>query len=281
MGRKSLERQALDRMGKNWGKSSGTREKLLNNVSHFATFVQGQFHLERIDNLKPAMIKAYAASMTEQRLSPSTMANRMTAVREVCAAIGKQGICSKENKEYGIERCRINPQAVNVDKLDEIRRALGERAAAGDQVAKMMVAADALRDAFGLRAKESLMTSKVVETEGQNSLIVEGAKGGRPRCLPIDSDKKAAAVKLASETTKDLGSGTGRIIPPGMSLKEAYDAQRNEWAKLGGTRESNANMHGERHLHARQMSSEGATREEIMADLGHGESRSPAAYGVK
>jgi hypothetical protein len=77
-----------------------------------------------------------------------------------------------------------------------------------------------------------------------------------------------------------LGSCTGRIIPPELALQQAYDAQRNIWATLGGTRENQANMHGERHLHAREMSAEGATIEEIMADLGHGEDRSPSAYGV-
>ncbi|MBJ6724392.1 integrase domain-containing protein [Geomesophilobacter sediminis] len=144
-----------------------------------------------------------------------------------------------------------------------------------------MVAADALREAFGLRAKESLMTSAVVVKDGKEHLSVEGAKGGRPRLLPIDNERKTEAVKLAQETSKSLGSGTGRIIPPEMTLKEAYDAQRNEWRALGGTRENNANMHGERHLHAREMSADGATKEEIMADLGHGEDRSPSSYGVK
>lgn len=281
MGKKSLERQALDCMGKNWSKASETREKLLNNVAQFAEFVENRYHLERIENLKPGMITAYAADMVAQGLSPSTMANKMTAVREVCGAIGKQGICAKDNKAYGIERIRINPQSVNQDKLAEIRGALVERAAAGNRVAKMMVAADALREAFGLRNKESLMTTKVVERDGQPFLAVEGAKGGRLRFLPIDSQMKEAAVKVAQETAKQLGSGTGRIIPPEMSLKAAYDAQRNAWRALGGTKENSANIHGERHLHAREMRADGATREEIMAELGHGEDRSTAAYGVK
>ena len=186
----------------------------------------------------------------------------------------------KDNKALGIERVRINPQVVDVEKLAQIRSELVNRAAAGDRVATMMVAAEALRDAFGLRAEESLMTAAVVVRDGKEHLSVEGAKGGKPRFLPIDNDKKAEAVRLAHETSKSLGSGTGRIIPPEMSLKEAYDAQRNEWRGLGGTRENNANMHGERHLHAREMSADGATKGEIMADLGHGEDRSPAAYGV-
>ena len=281
MGKMSLARQALDRIGKNWSKASETREKLLSNVSQFAQFIESRYHLERIENLKPGMITAYAADMAAQGLSASTMANRMTAVREVCGAIGKQGICAKDNQAYGIERIRVNPQSVDKEKLAEIRCVLAERAAGGDRVAQMMVAADALREAFGLRNKESLMTTKVTSQEGKPCLKVEGAKGGRVRFLPIDTHMKDAAVKLAQETAKKLGSGTGRIIPTEMSLKAAYDAQRNVWRALGGTRENSANMHGERHLHAREMSADGATREEIMADLGHGEDRSPSAYGVK
>lgn len=280
MGQKSLERQALDCMGKNWSKSSETREKLLNNVAQFADFVESKYHLERIENLKPGMITAYAADMAAQGLAAATMANRMTAVREVCAAIGKQGICSKDNKDYGIERVRINPQSVNMEKLAEVRSVLEERAAVGDRIALMMVAADALREAFGLRAKESLMSSQVIVKDGKACLLVEGAKGGRERFPPIDTWMKAEAVKLAQETAKVLGSGTGRIIPPEMSLKQAYDKQRNEWAKLGGNREAHANMHGERHLYARYKSTNGASKAEVLTDLGHGTDRSLASYGV-
>ena len=280
MGKMSLARQALDRIGKNWSKAKQTREKLLSNVSQFAQFIENSYHLERIENLKPRMITAYAADMAAQGLSASTRANRMTAVREVCSAIGKQGICSKDNMAYGIERIRVNPQPVDQDKLAEIRGVLVERAAAGNRVALMMVAADALRDAFGLRAKESVMSSGIVIKGGKEYLSVEGAKGGRPRLLPIDSDKKAEAIRLVQETAKTLGSGTGRVIPPELSLQQAYDAQRNRWAALGGIRAFGANQHGERHVHAREMKSEGASKAEIMADLGHGEDRSPASYGV-
>jgi site-specific recombinase XerD len=280
MGNISLERQSLDHIGKNWSVSKGTREKLLNNVAQFADFVESKYHLERIENLKPGMITAYAADMAAQGLSASTRANRITAVREVCAAIGKQGICAKDNKDYGIERVRINPQAVNVEKLAEVRGVLEERAADGDRAALMMVAADALREAFGLRAKESLMSSQVVVRDGKECLKVEGAKGGRERFPPIDTRMKAEAVKQAQETARILGSGTGRIIPPEMSLRQAYDKQRNEWAKLGGKRETNANMHGERHLYARDKTNNGASKEEVLTDLGHGTDRSLASYGV-
>lgn len=116
-------------------------------------------------------------------------------------------------------------------------------------------------------------TKDLIEKGGKTYLVIEGAKNGRPRELVVDSEAKLHAVQLVAETSKALGSGTGRIMPPEMSLKESYDAQRNTWRALGGTRENDANMHGERHQLARDMDNEGASHGEVMDTLGHGEGR--------
>lgn len=277
-GSRNLERQAMSRIGKNWGVSSETREKLLSNTKSFAGFIDKKYHLESLDNLKPGMITAYAASMKAEGLSASTMANRMTAVRTVCDAVGKRGICAKDNAAYGIERDRINPQSVNQENIFRIHAILQERAMAGDRTAIMMVAAHTLRDEFGLRAKESLMTKDVTDKAGKLYLVVEGAKGGRPREIEVRTDGQMKAVQVVAETAERLGSGTGRIIPPELTLKQAYDAQRNTWRALGGTRASDSNMHGDRHGYARDRHEAGVTNAQIMNELGHGEDRSPAAY---
>lgn len=278
MGISSLERQACVKIGKDWSRSSLTREKLLSNVQEFAKFVHIKYGLEKLDNLKPKMIEAFVKSLHERGLSASTMAGKMTAIRELASAIGKQNIVARDNKTYGIERIRINPQVVNPEKVAEIRGIIETKAQAGDKVAKMCLAADRLREAFGLRAKESLMSSKVYEKDGRQYLQVEGSKGGRPRDLEVKNELQHKAVQLVIETSKFLGSGTGRIIPTSMSLRQAYDGQRNLWRALGGTRESGANMHGERHSYARELKSGGASKAEIMIQLGHGGDRSPSAY---
>ena len=275
---KTLERQSLDRMGKNWSKASLTREKLLGNVREFSRFVEGKYGLQKIDNLKPHMVNAYVSTLHERGLAASTKADKMTAVRELAEAIGKRNIVERHNSDYGIERVRVNPQSVDHGHLVEVRQSIAERANQGDKVARMVQAADALRSEYGLRAKESLLSSKVEEKGGKMYLVVEGAKGGRPRELEVRTEGQLRAVQLVTETAKALGSGTARIIPPHMSLKEAYNAQRNLWRQCGGTRETGANMHGERHGFARERDADGATKSEIMAELGHGEDRSPASY---
>jgi len=274
----TLVRQALDRVGKRWDKSALTREKLLSNVKEITGFCASRFGLEKIENLKPKMIDAYVQDMHRRGLQASTMADKLTAARVLAASIGKANIVARENKAYGIERIRVNPQIINHDKLAEIRTAIEQRAASGDRIAMMVKAADGLREAFGLRAKESLMSREVIERDGKMFLVVEGSKGGRPRELKVTTEAQRQAVELVKETSRALGSGTGRIIPPELNLKQAYDAQRNLWLSLGGTRANGANMHSERHAYARQLDSDGVPREEIMEQLGHGQDRSPAAY---
>ena len=104
----TLASQALARMGKDWSKSSLTREKLLSNTREFAQHVAKSYGLERIDNLKPGHVQSYVNSLHDRGLAPSTMA----AVRVIAAAIGKQNIVQKTNAAYGIERVRVNPQEV-------------------------------------------------------------------------------------------------------------------------------------------------------------------------
>ncbi|NVN91488.1 MAG: integrase domain-containing protein [Desulfuromonadales bacterium] len=274
----SLARQALTRIGKNWSLSSLTREKILSNTKEFAQYVAKSFGLERIENLKPGHVQSYVENLHARGLSASTMADKLTAVRMIASAIGKQNIVERHNAAYGIVRSRINPQAVNHDRLVEVRQAISARADQGDRIALMVRAADSLRVAFGLRAKESLMSSRVELRGGKLFIHVEGAKGGRPRQLEARTEGQQKAIQLVTETARALGSGTGRIIPTNMTLKQAYDAQRNLWRECGGTRACGANMHGERHSYARERDAQGAARSAIMSELGHGEDRSPSAY---
>lgn len=85
---KPLSCQALERVGKDWSVGKGTREAKLQTIGRFAEFVQHTFGLERIENLKPKHVQAYAASLHEQGVSARTGANYMAYVRDLCQAVG-------------------------------------------------------------------------------------------------------------------------------------------------------------------------------------------------
>ena len=122
------------------------------------------------------------------------------------------------------------------------------------------------------------MSSKLVDSPTGVALRIESAKGGRPRDLPITNDAQLRAVQIVAQVSQALGSGTGRVIPPEMSLEKAYNAQRSLWRSLGGTKTSGSHMHASRHTTAQTMNAQGYSKGDIMVWLGHGEERSPYCY---
>lgn len=276
---KPLSCQALEKVGKNWKVGKGTRDAKLQTIKRFADFVQKQYGLQRIENLMPGHVQAYARSLHDQGINARTGSNYMTYVRDLCQAIGKGGIVAKDNAEYGFGGVpRQNPLDVNSGKIDEMRSQLDAKAAAGDRLAMMMSATAAMRDAFGLRQKEGLLSSKVVVRDGKAYLEVRGAKGGRPREIQIRNEAQQNALLRVAATAEALGNANGRAIPPEMSLKQAMKAESKAWHKLGGTRANMANMHAQRHAYAQTRLAEGATKAEVNRELGHGDHRSLGSY---
>lgn len=276
---KPLASQALERIGKDWSVGKSTREAHLQHTKDFADFVRQKFAMEKIQNLKPNHVQAYVQDMKDQGLDNGTMCNRMAAVRDLAEAIGKGNIVARKNGDYGIARGnRQKPVIANQAEVDRIRTTLAELANSGDRIAMMCHAAAELRDTFGLRSKESLMSSKLIATPNGVALRIEGAKGGRVRDLRIGNADQLRAVQQVAQVSQALGSATGRIIPPEMSLEKAYNAQRTLWRELGGTKKVSTHMHSARHTTAQTMNAQGYTKGEIMAWLGHGEDRSPFCY---
>lgn len=276
---KPLSCQALERVGKNWKVSSGTREAKLQTIKRFCNFVQQKFGLQRIEHLKPGHVQAYATSLHEQNISARTGANYMAYVRDLCQAIGKGGIVSQDNAAYGFGGVtRQNPITTNVDKVDEIRSQLVARAATGERLAMMMSATAAMREAFGLRQKEALLSCRVIIKDGRACLDIKGAKGGKSREVPIRDQMQLSALEKLEATAKALGNANGRPIPPEMSLKAAMQAESKEWHAMGGTRAAKANMHALRHAYTQERLAEGATKAEVNRELGHGDQRSLGAY---
>jgi len=276
---KSLANQALERVGKNWNVGSGTREAKLQTIVRFANFFAKHFGLQSIDNLKPGHVQAYADSLHQEGINARTGANYMAFVRDLCQAIGKGGIVAKDNAAYGFGGVsRQNPLEVNIDKINEIRALLEAKAAAGDRIAIMMSATAAMRDAFGLRQKEALLSNQVVHKDGRMYLAVEGAKGGRPREVPLTTQQQYNALDLQKAAVAALGNANERAIPPELTLKEAMNAESKVWNKMGGTRKAQANMHAQRHAYAQRRLKEGASKAEVNRELGHGDHRSLGAY---
>ena len=186
---RKLAYQALKLVGKNWGKSSLTIEKNRGNIVRLANRLERRFGLEDIHNLKTRHLATLFEEMKAEHLSASTLSGYATAARSIAFAIGKQNIVPRTNKDLGFTRAdeRYQPIQANADALEEVRRFLYARS-------EWQGLAHDLRMHFGLRAKESLLSVDALECDGTVYLEVRGAKGGRPRRVPVQNSAQAETL---------------------------------------------------------------------------------------
>ena len=230
---KKLEYQATFVVGKLRRGSSLTRQDTLACLCRIGRAMQ-RYGLNSIKDIKPTHVQRYFAELRDGGMSPGRMANHATAMRLLCRMLGKSEIVPS-NREIGCSRNQGNRTKnanirMDVEKTSEVRSRLSEN---------NRIAYDMAR-AFGLRQKETLLSYQTVERDGSTYLIVEGAKGGRPREIKISNDFQRTT--LDSNRNYRIVHG-GKLIDGKLSLKQGLKALQNELSAAGATRDSRANMH--------------------------------------
>lgn len=268
-----LAYQALKLVGKNWGKSSLTIEKSRGNIRRLANRIERRFGLEDIHNLKTRHLTIIFEEMIAEGLEATTLSGYATAARTIANAIGKRNIVPRNNHELGFSRAgeRFRPIQADMQGLEEVRRLLYARS-------EWQGLANDLRMRFGLRAKESLLSVAAVEDDGMEFLEVRGAKGGRPRRVPVENDAQRELLGRIRQYVQDKGQIS--LIPNGMTLKQAYDRQRNDLHRLGATKAVRANAHALRHAYVQSQSARGVPKNELASRIGHGREEVLKHYGA-
>jgi site-specific recombinase XerD len=235
--------------------------------------IEKKFGLEKIENLKTKHIVAILEDMKNNK-SASTLESYASAGRELARAIGKANLLPRDNASLGIsrpnsDRCRPVAPA-EPERMAEIRALLAARG-------EWLALAHDLRSQFGLRAKESLLSVEVMRhPDGREALAVRGAKGGRPREIPIRTDAQRSVVEAVQRYVAEHGQRS--LIPPGMALEQAYRLQRDALSQAGARRADGTHAHAQRHAYAQRRIAEGASAAEVMQELGHGREDVIAAY---
>lgn len=260
MGNK-LVNEAKKLVGKNYGKGSGTIKKLVGNIKRIATFMVTQ-GLQSIHHMKTKHVTSFFDHLKSEGLSASTMGDYATAMRTIAHAIGKDNIVPHSNAVLGISRSdRYQPKHGDITKMQEVREAIyGKSEWQGLAVDMQRV--------FGLRVKESLLSHATIIRNDREFLVIEGAKGGRPRELEVKTDEQREVLQRVGEHIAANGGKT--LIPPHLTLKQALKKQANDFHRSGGTKENGANSHLARHHMAQKMGQEGISDKEIAEYLGHG-----------
>jgi hypothetical protein len=272
-----LEFQATFVVGKLRRGSSITRNDTLNCLARIGRTMQ-RYGLNSIKDIKPAHVSRYFAELRDGGMSPGRMANHATAMRLMCRMIGKPEVMPT-NCELGCNRTVANRTKhadvrLDVEKSAVVRASLSKN---------NQIAYDMARH-FALRQKETLLSHKTVEHEGVAYLVVEGAKGGRPRQVLITTQEQQE-VLARNEAYRSMHGG--KLIDENKSLKQGLKQLQNELATAGASRESDANMHTLRREWIIErcqaiLAAPEADHDKMIADLveqvGHGRSEVLSAY---
>lgn len=272
-----LEFQATFVVGKLRRGSSITRNDTLNCLARIGRTMQ-RYGLNSIKDIKPAHVERYFAELRNGGMSPGRMANHASAMRLMCRMIGKSEVVPT-NRELGCSRT-----VANRTKNADVRLDINKAAEVREQLSgNNQIACDMARE-FGLRQKETLLSHKTVEHDGMAYLVVEGAKGGRPRQVPITTQEQQEVLARNEAYRSTHG---GKLIDTDKSLKQGLKQLQNELAAAGAGRNSRANMHTLRREWIIEqcqaiLAGPEAERDKLIADLveqvGHGRQEVLSAY---
>lgn len=228
-----LEWQARFVVGKVRSGSSLTRNDQLNCLGNIGKKME-QYGLNSIKDLKPRHVERYFAELRDRGLSAGRMANHASAMRRLCSMMGKGDIVPS-NAKLGCARDIANRTKhadvrLDVKKYGEVLAKISEH----HQIACSMARH------FGLRQKESLLSHKRIIRDGVEYLVVEGAKGGRPREIPITTAEQKANLERNLEYRAAHG---GKLIDETKSLRQGIKELQNVLFSVGASRQNQTNMH--------------------------------------
>ena len=239
-----------------------TMEERYGELQRFFEALWSQQLYRKVDprSLRPKHIAVVLARWRSVGLSPNTLRNRISVLRTFSFWIGKRGLVETAVRQGLLDLSGLAVSQVAKEDKSWWPRGIDVQAIieAAAKHCVYVAASSALMDAFGLRVKESVMThphEDVVPIEPDefddawppgvtHALDVRGAKGDRPRRIPIETEKQWAALRRAQALVAP-GQPMGR---PGRTLKANLEHVYRVLGKIGITRKKlGVTAHGLRH----------------------------------
>lgn len=184
-------------------------------------------------SLKPKHVDALLELWKGQNLATGTVKNRLSVLRWWANKVDKRSVIAKHNDHYRIDR-RVyvtnGSKAVilTAESLAQVK----------DPHIRMSLA---LQAAFGLRREEALKFQPSYADRGDHlALKPAWTKGGRPRMIPIRTERQRALLQCAHRL-----AGRGSLIPPNRSYVQQLRLYERHTARAGLSK-----LHGLRHQYA-------------------------------
>ena len=248
-GKRDSLRYALGR-----ARLSGSKKTITNHKREAARFVETLreigFGVEKWTNISNHHVAKVVEHWQAEGLKAATIKNYVAGVRAVCRAYGNDRI-HEDNTAFNIERRAYvtnRDKSVSWEGYQQVRTRLED---SGDEAKERVGLMLGYEREFGMRAEEATKFNPFRDTEYGQVHIHVGTKGGRPRWVPILSERQEDLLAQARESGF-YASPRATIIPEDLREEQWRDYVYRAVREEGLTKENLGTMHGLRHAYAQE-----------------------------
>lgn len=241
------------------------------------------------EDVGPAEVRAYLASLDDRGLKASSAARRLSCVRQFHKFLYAEGHAPGDPTVAvsGPRRGRVLPKILSVDEVDRLLAVAAELSERPDLSRGERLKALRLRCllellyATGLRVSELVALPRAAARTRERCLVVRG-KGGRERLVPLTE----AAREVARAYVAELERGEerpGRWLFPadsetGHLTRQALARDLKVLAGAAGLRADRVSPHVLRHAFASHLLQNGADLRIVQELLGHADIATTQIY---
>lgn len=249
-------------------------------------------HLPRSGTLataEAATIRRYLRGLTERGFSATTVARRLSAIRQFYRFLFAEGHRADDPGAAieGPKRGRALPKILSVAEVDRLFAALRAEGADGEppiaerlRRARLACLLEVLY-ATGLRVSELVALPATAARKDQQMLVVRG-KGGKERLVPLnDAARRSMAAYLALR--REAGVAESKWLFPsfgdsGHLTRQHFARELKALAAAAGLPSNRVSPHVLRHAFASHLLQNGADLRIVQTLLGHADIATTQIY---
>ncbi len=237
-------------------------------------------------------LRAYLGELTRRGLRPTTVARRLSAIRQLYRFLYAEGRRKDDPAAVleGPKRARALPKTLTLAEVDRLLRVAGQ----SDPAAPLSVRLRATRlaclvellYATGLRVSELVALPASAARRDARVIIVRG-KGNKERLVPLNNAAKRAmaeylALMAEARGADDAGAGSKWLFPSfgdsGHLTRQHFARELKALAAAAGLRAAQLSPHVLRHAFASHLLHNGADLRVVQTLLGHADISTTQIY---
>lgn len=234
----------------NKASSYSTQSKRANVLfAGFRLLRQLGYKIQFARSFKGKHLQVLVNAWRQQGMAPATIQNNISIFRVFAEWIGKPGMIGRSSDYAKDDRSAVTRKgaALKDKSWTSAGVNISEKLLQIYRYDKRIGAACKLAFEFGLRRKECLMIKPHASDREVVLIITAGTKGGRERCVPIDTKSRREALDLAKSVVAEAES----MADPNLTLKQSLNRISNLIRKFGITKAAlGITLHGLRHEQA-------------------------------